>query len=205
MTTAAFIGFFTLSFMICLAPGPSMLFVIFQGLSKEWKKVAAAVTGLVAANLIWTVLCAFGIGILIQRSHWLFQVLKNVGACYLICLGICAFFNKKAATAEQAQRTMPALSVFTKGFLTSMTNPKALLFYMAFLPQFVSGTFAYPYEILFWGCCYLMVVAVVMSFYGIMANRTAHLVGHAGFHNLLNKVMGVSFVGFGVSLFRFRQ
>ncbi len=153
MGAGVFIGFLSLSLVICISPGPSMLFVIQQGMSKDWKNVLAGVVGLLAANTIWTLLCAFGVGVVMQNSQQLFHVIKFLGAIYLVYLGATAIFrSNKPGRDHRIDKTISTfMAVFVKGFLTSMSNPKALLFYMAFLPQFVSGNYPYSHEILFLG------------------------------------------------------
>jgi threonine/homoserine/homoserine lactone efflux protein len=97
------------------------------------------------------------------------------------------------------------MSIFLKGFLTSMSNPKALLFYMAFLPQFLTGKSSYSHEIILLGAMNISVITIVMLSYGVLSSKIANTMHNPKFKMYMNKILGVSFVIFGVSLFRYRS
>jgi len=207
MNSEYLITFLTISFLVCLSPGPSMLFIIHQGLSMNWKNVVAGTSGLIAANIIWTTLCALGVGALMQSSQQVFIVLKYIGAMYLIYLGFNSIFSKnKTLCNRRTENSLKSyMSVFMKGFLTSMSNPKALLFYIAFLPQFLTGTYSYCHEIFLLGTLNISVIAVVMLSYGILSNKISNTMSSPKFNMFMDKILGISFVIFGVSLFRYRS
>jgi threonine/homoserine/homoserine lactone efflux protein len=100
MNSEYFISFLTISFLFCLSPGPSMLFIIHQGLSTDWKNVVAGISGLIAANIIWITLCSLGVGALMQSSQQVFIALKYIGAMYLIYLGLSSILSKNKSACS---------------------------------------------------------------------------------------------------------
>ncbi len=171
------------------------------------RHVFSALLGLLSANVIWLTLCAFGVGTLLQKSQYMFQVLKIIGAFYLLYLGVWALLKpaKSSVAFSEHNSFTSYLSVFSKGTLTSLSNPKALLFYVAFLPQFVGGDVSNTREIIKLGILNLIVISTVMLFYGALSKRFANIVRNKKYIFAVNKILGVSFIGFGLSLFRFEQ
>jgi threonine/homoserine/homoserine lactone efflux protein len=207
MGIETYIIFLSLSFIVCISPGPSMLFMIQQELSKDIRNVFSTLLGLLSANIIWINLCASGVGALLQKSQHMFQVLTIFGAVYLLYLGMRALLTpaKSFITLSKQNSFASYLSVFTKGTLTSLSNPKALLFYMAFSPQFVSGNVSNTQEILRLGILNLIVISFVMLFYGASSKRFATIVNNKKYNFVVNTILGASFIAFGLSLLGLEQ
>ena len=200
------ITFIPLSLLIIAIPGPTSLYVLSQGLNHDRKKPFAAIAGVALANLTWFFLCGLGVATVVRDSHATFAVLRLVGTIYLIYLSISTLKNSKRTS--EPLTTEGALSLagtFGKGFLTSMSNPKAALFYLSFLPQFVSKKSAYHLEIMAWGLGYVSLVILVMSIYGFLAFRINRIIHHKTGIGIAKKALGCGFLGSAIALWKFEQ
>ena len=195
--------FIALSTMVCASPGPTVLFTLSNGITGNRKKAMIGLLGTASANIVWILCVALGVASIIKGSQALFMSLKYAGAAYLFYLGILSFRNKTIAPMKgENQKHAKINSVFCQGFLTSITNPKALLYYMAFLPQFVSGRISYSLEILYLGMCYIVILFLVLGAYIITTSKISSLFMRERFSFLINKVLGVGFIGASVSVIR---
>lgn len=147
LSVPAFLTFYAAVLALQIAPGPDMMLVIGRGVG-QGRRVAlltAAGTTLVAA-LVQLPLLAFGVASLVRASPVAFQALRWVGGLYLVWLGVKLLL--KAGRSFGGDRTAPrAVSDFTalwEGAISSLTNPKSMVFMLAFLPQFVDPSFGWP-------------------------------------------------------------
>ncbi|MBL1419399.1 MAG: LysE family translocator [Alphaproteobacteria bacterium] len=136
--------------LLCISPGPAVLLTISQSMKRGFATGMWGTMGILAANTIYFILSAIGVGALLIASVTLFTIVKYIGAAYLIFMGIQmliplvkSWFNKQAddeaGLSEMLAQEPPVSSgsAFTKGFVIQASNPKNLVFFVAFLPQFV--------------------------------------------------------------------
>ncbi|KIH83711.1 hypothetical protein UCMB321_2620 [Pseudomonas batumici] len=123
--------------MLLVIPGPNMAFVTTHAVAHGWKGGVAAALGITLADLLMTVAVSAGIGGLVMSWAPAFELIRWAGAAYLLWLAWMAL--RVTATAAQDQAPLVSMrSIFVRATLNSLLNPKALLFFMVFLPQFVS-------------------------------------------------------------------
>src|SRR5947209_2149899 len=122
---------------LLLIPGPSVLYITTRSVAHGRRAGLASVLGVELASLTHTVAAAFGLSALLLTSALAFNVVKYVGAAYLIFLGIRAIMARRQGTEEPTLTAQPYLKLFTNGYLVNILNPKTALFFYAFLPQFV--------------------------------------------------------------------
>lgn len=131
-----FLAFLVAAWVLILTPGPDMLFVIGQTLAGGARRGWAAMFGIVTGATVHIALAASGVAALLTASPALFDALRIAGALYLLWLAWGAL-----RAAAQGGRTLrpatPARAAFRDGLVTNLTNPKVILFFLAFLPQFV--------------------------------------------------------------------
>ena len=150
---------------LMLVPGPAMLFMIGIALNHGLAKAFTALPGLALGLVTSISISLLGAGAVLLASAQLFTALKLAGAAYLIYLGIRLWTSKPAvSTAEQFERPEQR-SLFWPAFLVAVLNPKALIFYIAFLPQFVNSTAAPLPQFLALGAtfCFIALLAAVVS------------------------------------------
>jgi threonine/homoserine/homoserine lactone efflux protein len=159
--------------LMCFSPGPAVLFIIAQGLRYGGRHCLWANGGILAANTFYFGLSATGLGAVLAASTTLFTVIKWIGAAFLIWLGIRSFLGhagiQKARAAQGAPVSGPKL--FAQAFALQATNPKALLFFAALLPQFLDVTRPLLPQVLIVGITGNTIELMVLGFYGYGAGR----------------------------------
>jgi len=134
--------FFMTTLVVVLSPGPAALAVTAEAASNGFKKSTFVILGIASANIVFFVLSATGIITLVLASHTLFSVIKWIGVAYLFYLGCSAIFSKSGPLSINASKkgNVKAYKVFMRGFILEISNPKALLYFSALLPQFIDIT-----------------------------------------------------------------
>jgi threonine/homoserine/homoserine lactone efflux protein len=131
-------GFIVASIVLGLTPGPDMTLFLSKTMSHSREAGFAAASGALSGVVVHTVLVAIGLSALLAASATAFTVLKVVGALYLAWLAFDAIRNGSALSLDR-QRSKESLgSVYWKGVLVDLLNPKIIVFFVTFLPQFVS-------------------------------------------------------------------
>jgi threonine/homoserine/homoserine lactone efflux protein len=133
------------SMALILTPGQDMIYVIGRSLAQGRVAGLCSAVGVIIGILLHTALAAIGVGAILQASETLFTALKLVGAAYLIYLGVRMLATREVAIDARAggARASPRRLVL-QGVLSNVTNPKIILFFFAFLPQFVDPASAHP-------------------------------------------------------------
>ncbi|MFV0524919.1 MAG: LysE family translocator [Acidimicrobiales bacterium] len=165
---AAFAG---LAFALIVVPGPSVLFVVSRAVSFGRRTALVTVLGNVVGVYAQVVLVAVGLGAIVARSIAVFTAVKLAGAGYLVWLGVQAMRHRRdAATVEVAPERGSFRSVFLDGVVVGAANPKAIVFFAAILPQFVSPTGAPAgVQMLVLGGVFSMVALVSDGAWGLAA------------------------------------
>jgi len=134
--------FMAASFALAITPGPTMLLALSNGIVAGRRVAAYGILGATAANLILITLVALGLGVLLAASETLFNALRYVGVAYLCWLGL-KLWRSKTSDMDQAKlvaqkRELTPRRAFLRSASVALSNPKGLLFFSAFLPQFVN-------------------------------------------------------------------
>lgn len=197
--------------VLVLLPGPDSLLVLgnslFEGRRAGWITAAGTLTG----NLVHAVLAAAGVSALVAASPALFDSLRLVGAGYLAWLGVrslrSAWLTWRAGDRAMAPAAPApeeaARSFFARAFVTNLLNAKVILFYLAFVPQFVAPALgAVPLQTLIlglvlalMGCLYHLALAA------LAAGAARRVVGSSRFRAALDGAAGLLFLGFAARLF----
>ncbi len=123
-------------------PGPDTLFIMSKSASQGWKAGVAASLGICSGVYVHVFAAAFGLSALLATSAAAFVVVKLVGAAYLMYLGWMTLRQKVVVASEAKVQTVqtkqPLFIIYRQGFLTNALNPKVALFFLAFVPQFIS-------------------------------------------------------------------
>jgi threonine/homoserine/homoserine lactone efflux protein len=136
--------FIVTSMIIIIAPGPDFIYVTTRGISEGNKAGVISAFGISAGLLIHTLFAAFGLSAIIQASRTAYTIIKYLGAGYLIFIGIKAIISKNKNIELKTDTTYKNGNIFRQGMLTNIFNPKAIVTFMAFLPQFVNANISHP-------------------------------------------------------------
>lgn len=128
--------------VVTISPGPDMALVARRAITEGWRRASVTSAGILTGLLVHATAAAIGISAILVRSATAFTVLKVVGACYLVVLGILSFRSARQTAREPGDpilepTTRSGRTSFAQGFLNNVLNPKPALFYLAFVPQFV--------------------------------------------------------------------
>ncbi len=126
--------------LLNITPGHDMVFSCSRSASQGLRGGMAAMSGIYAGCIVHTIAAALGLSAILLTSAEAFFVVKMIGAAYLVYVGI-SMLRERACASPYLNSSMPVVSakrIFWQGFLTNVLNPKVALFYLAFLPQFIS-------------------------------------------------------------------
>ncbi|HKR63363.1 MAG TPA: LysE family transporter [Thermoanaerobaculia bacterium] len=189
---------------LCFTPGPAVLFVFAHGLRYGGPKSLWANAGILAANAFYFAVSATGLGMLIHASHDAFLVVKFVGAGYLVLTGIRMMLGKGEGLSPSPQPSSRdagrGSATLLKGFVLQAANPKALVFFTAFLPQFVSPSAPIAMQLVILGVTSIVIEFFVLMGYGYLASRLALLARTPRFAKRLNVAAGAMLTVCGAGL-----
>ena len=138
MSIESFWVFALTALMLNLTPGNDMLYVIARSTSQGSKAGIVSSLGIMAGCMVHIIAAMAGLSAIIASSSLAFDIIKYMGAAYLIYLGLRSLFSKKQSLAIQTSlRKLSYKKIFWQGVLTNVLNPKVALFFLAFLPQFI--------------------------------------------------------------------
>lgn len=191
------------SLALILTPGQDMLYVMSRALAQGRLAGLYSAIGVVIGILVHTVFAALGVGAILAASEGLFLALKLAGAAYLVYLGVKLLLAREAAlVAETGARKFPAASLVWQGVLSNVSNPKIVVFFFAFLPQFVDPRSANPtLDLIFLGVLYAAMGLVVKAGVGLAAGSLSERVLRRPRALLwINRLSGTILVGLGLRL-----
>jgi threonine/homoserine/homoserine lactone efflux protein len=195
--TAAVLG-------LMLSPGPNMAFVLSQSLARGTRAGIAVAGGILAADVLMTVLTALGVTTVVSAWPPSFDLLRYGGAAYLAWLAVRAWLERRSPAAVVAD-TRSLRHVFVRAVLVSLLNPKALLFFLLFLPAFVEPARGPVAAQLL--CLGVVMSAVAFVFHALLALSGAQCAKGLGPNTAslqcLQRLQSAVFLGLAIRLFTF--
>jgi threonine/homoserine/homoserine lactone efflux protein len=136
---AQLLVFVTAAIVLLVIPGPAVLFIVTRSVDQGRKAGLASASGIASGGLVHVLAAAFGLSALLVSSARAYSAVKyvGVGAAYLIYLGIRKFRERPSAASVAHERHAPLRRVYAQAILVQVLNPKAAIFFFAFLPQFI--------------------------------------------------------------------
>ena len=123
--------------ILLITPGPNMAFVLTSGAAYGWRGGVAAAVGIGVVDLIFTLVCAFGLAGLLSAYPAAFDAIRLAGAAYLIYLAITCIRDAGREKAGIIDAEPSRWAIFIRGLASNIANPKAILFFLVFIPQFI--------------------------------------------------------------------
>jgi len=199
MSLAVWFGFLLAAILIAVTPGPGAVLSMSIGMRQGYRSALVAILGLQAALLVHVLIVAIGFGALLAASEWAFFLLKFVGAAYLVWLGIQKW---RSPVRELDDNLTPASqrNLFLQGVLVNLTNPKAIIFVGALLPQFVTPSLPQLPQYSLIAATLCLTDLLVMSTYALAARRLGAWMHDPKLLGLQNRVFGGLFVTAGSAL-----
>lgn len=198
------LAFFGIAIVLALTPGPDNLFVLMQ--SALWGRSAGmyVVFGLCTGVLGHTAAVAAGLAAIVAASPYAFTALKFAGAAYLAYLAWQALRSHSGPTSAARPVAMAPSALYRRGVIMSLTNPKVLLFFFAFLPQFTSPNPAYgsvALQTITLGIIFMLSALIIFSAIAAFSGTFGQLLQRSPAASLwLNRVTGIVFLGLAIRL-----
>ena len=185
-----------------LTPGLNTFYILARS-GREGRAVGvAAALGIVSGCVVHTLAAVLGISAILMTSALAFSALKYLGAAYLVWIGLRMLMSREQQRQPTATRGMGVAAAFRQGMLTNVLNPKVALFYLAFLPQFVSMQAAHPQlALLVLGLSFIgtgLIWAMVLALLGAHIHRQLQRKPRLGLW--MDRLCGGVLLGFGVKL-----
>ncbi|HKN29201.1 MAG TPA: LysE family translocator [Roseiarcus sp.] len=196
MSPALFGAFVGATAILMLIPGPNVALIVANSLVFGARAGLMTVAGTSAAMVVHLAVAALGVTALFGALAQAFQILRWIGVAYLVWLGIRAW-RAPADDFGQTRAISPGKTV-GRGFLVSLTNPKTLAFYAAFLPQFLDPSAPLGRQMAILGVTFVSTALVIDSGWALLAGRARRLVVRFG--RLRNRLTGAVLVGAAVGL-----
>ncbi|MFM2319614.1 MAG: hypothetical protein RLZZ215_2235 [Pseudomonadota bacterium] len=195
-------NFLLTSLIVVLIPGPGVLFTVTTGLMQGRKASFYAALGCTLGILPHLLASILGLAALLHVSAVAFQLLKFAGVAYLLYLAYLTWRDREAFKFAQEPTQAQASSLVVKAFLMNILNPKLSIFFLAFLPQFVSPDASSALlQMLLLSAVFMLMTFVVFLFYGVLANAFRQFVLQSvRVQTILRRSFAAAFAGLGINL-----
>ena len=199
MTFETWIAFVAASAVLLVIPGPTILLVVSYALGRGWKVAAPVAIGVALGDLTAMTLSMLGVGALLASSAALFTAVKWVGAGYLVWLGVKLWRAGAALEAEARTEPVAAGRMLAHAWLVTTLNPKSIVFFVAFLPQFLDpGRPFWPQMAIFEATFVILAFANAFG-YALLAARARRLARNPRAIRLVNRAGGTALIAAGVA------
>jgi threonine/homoserine/homoserine lactone efflux protein len=211
MTLSTYLLYLAAVALLVLSPGPTMLMCMTHSLQHGPRKALAAAAGSVTAVLGTMLLSALGLGALLAASETAFWALKAAGAAYLIWLGIKTFrskttvFDGMPVAGQPAKAVVPARKLYIQGLIVGGSNPKALLFFTAFFPQFLDPAAAWAPQFAVLASTFVAFEFTVLTLCALGVARLAPVLRSGTRMRWFNRISGGLFTLMGTLLLATRR
>lgn len=196
MTLPLYCAFIVAAVLLLLLPGPTVLLVIGYGLAEGRKSLWALITGVALGDALALACSVAGLGAVLAASAAAFTVLKFTGAVYLIYLGL-GMIRSGAAGLKSQTSSSPGRK-FAHAFTVTACNPKCILFFVAFLPQFVNPAQPAGPQLVLLGVTFVLLSAANATFYSLLSGTAGDRIQNPRFMRRLKGVGGSVMIGAGL-------
>jgi homoserine/homoserine lactone efflux protein len=183
------------SLFISISPGAGAITTINSALNYGFKRSYAAITGLQVGYLAQIIVVCIGLGGVIAASATLYNFIKWFGVLYLIYLGIACFYTSTVNfKREKMEKTFKFSSLFIKACLINLTNPKATVFLLAFIPQFLPSNNPEFVQLAIICTTLICIDLIVMSCYSALGSTMKKRINDSRFMSIQNKITGLALI-----------
>lgn len=195
------LAFSAACFLLSIIPGPDMLYIATRSLSQGRSAGIVSVLGVYTGTLVHIFAAALGLSALIAASALAFGVVKYVGAAYLIYLGVRTLLSKSELLEPIITEKKTLSDVYRQGFITNVLNPKVILFFTAFFPQFIDVSRGFvTLQFLLLGVVFFLVTLPTNIAVGLLDGAVSSFFKHRRHAGSVGKwLTGAVFIGLGIS------
>lgn len=199
MSLELYLAFVAASAVVLMVPGPTVLLIVAHALKEGPRATLPTTAGVVAGDALAVTVTLVGLGALLAASAALFEVLKWLGAAYLVWLGIRTLLERPKAAGEAGPK--PAASsrrLAGRAFIVTALNPKSIAFFVAFLPQFVDPAAALAPQLVLMGTTFVALAGINTLAYACAASRVAHHLTRPLWQSAMRWSSGFVLIGAGI-------
>ncbi|KOS68728.1 membrane protein [Lysinibacillus contaminans] len=202
------LAYVLMALMMSMLPGTDTVLIMKNTLSHGAKAGRFTILGMATGLTFWTVIAVFGLSVVIAQSLFLFNAIKYLGAAYLFYLGVRAFFTKSTFSLEAVQVENPHSidknahhhykESYLQGAISNILNPKTILVYITFMPQFIDLNGNINQQLLVLG---FILTIIAVGWFMILVYLIDHMkkwLKNPKFQTIFQKSTGVMLIGFGV-------
>ncbi|MBE8716550.1 LysE family translocator [Cellvibrio polysaccharolyticus] len=200
MTIASMLSLFVALVILAVIPGPGVFTVVARSMASSFSHGLVTVFGIVAGDYIFIILSLYGLSALASTMGGVFTFIKYAGAAYLVFLGIKLLLSKYSSVEVKPIIELSFFPNFVAGLVTTLSNPKAILFYVSFFPAFINVQNVTVVEIGQLLLVATIAVGGVMVTYAYAASKARVLFKSSRAEKTLNVAAGSIMVGSGVLL-----
>lgn len=201
MSMELWLAFVAASAVLLAIPGPTVLLVISYALGHERRTATATVAGVALGDFTAMTASMLGLGALLATSAALFTILKWIGAAYLIYLGFKLWRAPVASDEASAAAVVPKerpLRIFLHAYAVTALNPKSIIFFVAFLPQFLNHAEPLAFQMIVFEATFLVLATANATAYGLMASMARKTIRQPRVQRLVNRTGGSLMIGAGL-------
>lgn len=202
------LSFIVISLMIIIIPGPDFFIVLNNTLKGNAKNGIMAGLGISSAHVFYSALVAFGLIFILTTSYYVFTVIKILGSIYIAYLGIKTILNAKKAfnisTDKDIKTDMKLRLSYKQGFISTIFNPKAILFYVSILPQFITKEDG-SMQILVLSSLFILTVFIWFFLCSFLFNYIRQIFNNVKIKSMLDYAIGTVLIGLAISIFRLEK
>jgi threonine/homoserine/homoserine lactone efflux protein len=201
MSVEHWLAFVAASAILLAIPGPTVLLVISYALGHGRHSAGATVAGVALGDFTAMTASMLGLGALLATSAAIFTMLKWIGAAYLIVLGIKLWRAPVSPSADDAAAGIGAekpFRIFLHAYVVTALNPKSIIFFVAFLPQFLDGSKPLLTQMAVFEATFLVLATVNAGSYAVLASMARRTIRKPNVQRIVNRTGGSLLVGAGL-------
>jgi threonine/homoserine/homoserine lactone efflux protein len=173
MTFQIWLAYISAVLILMITPGPSQLLMLSNSLGSGFRKSIATVAGDLTANSTQMTIASVGLVSILYASQYTFMIIKWLGVAYLVYMGVRLIMRNQSEKVIEQEQTKSIKTLYMQGFITSTSNPKAIIFFAALFPQFLNPNEPVAMQLLVLGLTYITIDGIFLSVYGLFANWIA--------------------------------
>ena len=200
MPLELWLAYVATSAVVLAIPGPTILLVLSYSIALGRKATFPVVIGVALGDSVAITLSLIGLGTLLATSAFWFTIIKWIGGCYLIYLGIALLRGAGKAMPEQAQQARPSTprKLFGNAFIVTALNPKSIVFFIALLPQFISADHPVTAQLWILGVTFVVLATIGATSYAVFATSIRRWLASTRAQKAYSMVGGGLLMGAGV-------
>lgn len=180
---------------LAIMPGPDILFVITQSLNVGWRRTIYIILGLMTGLVIYTALISLGVGQIVSNYPAALDIMKYLGAAYLLWLGVNGIIKSRTKNSETEQKSVEIkekrLDLYFRGVIMNLVNPKVMIFFLALFTPFLSGNEQQAQnEMIILGAIMIVITFIIFNIAAFLGSKIKSLFTQKN----MSKIPYISFV-----------